>query len=92
MKSITSMELAKIGVEVKKAGDEKVVIIPCCQLPHFEYSNPLHFVAHNDHRVVMSLAPLALRIGSVRFDQPQAVEKSYPQFWLDTAFLPIELK
>lgn len=87
-----AMELAKIGVEVKKAGDEKVVIIPCCQLPHFEYSNPLHFVAHNDHRVVMSLAPLALRIGSVRFDQPLAVEKSYPQFWLDTAFLPIELK
>jgi len=53
-------------------------------------SNPsLHFCAHNDHRVVMALAPLALLYGSVTFDHPEVVEKSYPNFWKDASFLPV---
>jgi len=52
--------------------------------------NPsLHFCAHNDHRVVMALAPLALHYGSVTFDHPEVVEKSYPNFWKDASFLPV---
>lgn len=50
--------------------------------------NPsLRFCAHNDHRVVMALAPLALLYGSVTFDHPEVVGKSYPNFWKDTSFL-----
>ena len=52
--------------------------------------NPsLHFCAHNDHRVVMALAPLALHYGSATFDHPEVVEKSYPNFWKDASFLPV---
>ena len=48
---------------------------------------PLHFCAHNDHRVVMALAPLAILCGPVTFDHPEVVEKSYPRFWEDASFL-----
>ena len=51
---------------------------------------PLRFCAHNDHRVVMALAPLSMRFGTVSFDHPEVVEKSYPKFWEDVAFLPVE--
>lgn len=50
-------------------------------------SRPLQFCAHNDHRIVMALAPLALLYGAVSFDHPEVVEKSYPGFWSDFPFL-----
>lgn len=50
---------------------------------------PLHFCAHNDHRVVMALAPLAMLYGPVDFDYPEVVEKSYPSFWND---VPLSMK
>ena len=50
---------------------------------------PLRFCAHNDHRVVMALAPLAILYGSASFDYPEVVGKSYPDFWKDVSFLPI---
>ena len=48
----------------------------------------IRFCAHNDHRIVMALAPLAMLVGPVAFDHPEAVEKSYPGFWNDVDFLP----
>ena len=48
---------------------------------------PLRFSAHNDHRIVMALAPLALLYGVVTFDHPEVVAKSYPRFWVDADFL-----
>ena len=52
-------------------------------------NDPLHFCAHNDHRIVMALAPLALLYGPVTFDHPEVVEKSYPNYWLYASFLPV---
>ena len=49
----------------------------------------IHFCAHNDHRIVMALAPLALLYGPVTFDHPEVVEKSYPNYWIDASFLPV---
>ena len=80
-------ELAKIGVEMDQITNDEVVLHPVSQLPYYHPSCPLAFAAHDDHRVVMSLAPLTLRVGAVRFDRPQVVEKSYPQFWSDASFL-----
>ena len=50
--------------------------------------HPVHFCAHNDHRIVMALAPLSMLVGPVDFDHPEVVEKSYPRFWEDASFLP----
>ena len=50
---------------------------------------PLHFCAHNDHRIVMALAPLSMKLGPVAFDHPEVVHKSYPNFWEEASFLPV---
>lgn len=47
---------------------------------------PIRFFAHNDHRIVMALAPLSMLFGPVSFDHPEVVEKSYPGFWKDVSF------
>ena len=52
-------------------------------------NDPVHFCTHNDHRIVMALAPLALLCGTVSFDHPEVVGKSYPNFWIDASFLPV---
>ena len=51
---------------------------------------PICFSTHNDHRIVMALAPLSMLVGSVSFDQPEVVKKSYPGFWNDASFLPVQ--
>ena len=51
---------------------------------------PVQFCSHNDHRIVMALAPLSMLVGNVSFDSPEVVEKSYPRFWEDASFLPIK--
>jgi 3-phosphoshikimate 1-carboxyvinyltransferase len=51
---------------------------------------PIRFSAHNDHRIVMALAPLSMLVGPVSFDTPEAVKKSYPNFWQDASFLPVK--
>ena len=82
-------ELAKIGAELRVLNENEVLLKPVTTLPFFELSHPLRFASHNDHRIVMALAPLALKVGSVAFDHPEVVRKSYPTFWSDTRFLLI---
>lgn len=53
-------------------------------------SNPIHFSAHNDHRIVMALAPLSMLVGPVFIDYPDVVKKSYPSFWKDASFLSVK--
>ncbi len=53
-------------------------------------NHPVHFCAHNDHRIVMALAPFSMLVGPVEFDHPEAVEKSYPDFWDDAFFLAFQ--
>ena len=48
------------------------------------------FYSHDDHRIVMALAPLSMLVGDVSFDHPEVVKKSYPSFWADASFLPIK--
>ena len=38
---------------------------------------------HNDHRIAMSIAPLCMKVDSIKFDDKEVVNKSYPKFWED---------
>ena len=38
---------------------------------------------HNDHRIIMSIAPLCMNVDYVKFDNKEVVNKSYPKFWED---------
>ena len=45
---------------------------------------PKHTIeCHNDHRIPMSIAPLCMKVGSIKFDNKEVVNKSYPKFWED---------
>ena len=39
------------------------------------------FDSHNDHRIAMALAPLAMKIGAIEINNAEVVSKSYPGFW-----------
>ena len=39
------------------------------------------FDSHNDHRIAMALAPLAMKIGAIEINNADVVSKSYPNFW-----------
>ncbi|MBQ8958923.1 MAG: 3-phosphoshikimate 1-carboxyvinyltransferase [Bacteroidales bacterium] len=80
-------ELSKIGAELNCLGGKELVLKPSEELPFHEKTTPLWFNSHDDHRVVMALAPLAMKIGAVAFDHPEVVGKSYPSFWSDARFL-----
>ena len=47
----------------------------------FDKSTHLTYDTYHDHRVAMSLAPLALVANSVTINDPEVVVKSYPNFW-----------
>ena len=38
---------------------------------------------HNDHRMAMAFAPLAIITGSIFIEDPEVVSKSYPYYWQD---------
>lgn len=40
---------------------------------------------YDDHRMAMAFAPAAIALGRVVIDNPEVVNKSYPQFWTDMA-------
>ena len=48
---------------------------------HGRASLPIVFDSHNDHRIAMALAPLAMKIGAIEIDNADVVSKSYPNFW-----------
>ena len=85
------MELAKIGTVLESVSDDELVLKPSPNLPFFEPSAPLRFNAYGDHRIVMALAPLSLKLGYLTFDHPEVVGKSYPNYWKDVSFLTVLL-
>jgi 3-phosphoshikimate 1-carboxyvinyltransferase len=84
-------ELAKIGVGLNYISKNEVVLTPASQLPYFGSSSPLNLQAHGDHRIVMALAPLSLKLGYFTFDHPEVVGKSYPSFWNNVLLLKVLL-
>ena len=83
------MELARIGTVLESVSDDELVLKPSPNLPFFEPSAPLRFNAYGDHRIVMALAPLSLKLGYLTFDHPEVVGKSYPNYWKDVSFLTV---
>lgn len=73
-------ELAKIGVTLTEDG-------PTYHLDttNLNFPGSAEFPTYEDHRMAMAVAPLALRIPEIRFDDKDVVGKSYPGFWNDLA-------
>ena len=72
-------ELGKIGAILLRISEDEVCL--SFEKPHSSGSQPIVFDPHNDHRIAMAIAPLALKIGDFCVINPRVVEKSYPFFW-----------
>jgi len=74
-------ELNKIGVRMEALSEDEYKLIPAKKLPDFTKDTAVVFDTWADHRLAMSLAPLALKVGAVQINNPDVVSKSYPNFW-----------
>jgi 3-phosphoshikimate 1-carboxyvinyltransferase len=68
-------ELDKIGAKIVQEGNTYRVIPGKKQGVH-----PV-FNSHGDHRIAMSLAPLAIPLETVSVENPDVAKKSYPGYW-----------
>lgn len=48
-----------------------------------EVQRPIIIGTHDDHRMAMAFAPAALVFDEIFIENPQVVEKSYPNYWND---------
>lgn len=80
-----SDRLESIQGELLKAGfpieieDNNLFFNGLQVIPH----SPIRVFSHNDHRILMAMAPLALKTNELYIEDPIAVNKSYPGFWND---------
>lgn len=84
-------ELRKIGAEFEKISDDVLKIKSIRKLFFFSEKNSVVFDSYNDHRIAMSLVPLAMKIGAVEMENAEAVSKSYPNFWTEFRKVSAEL-
>lgn len=69
-------ELAKAGVKIEE-GDDYVTVHP------LRNPKPAHFNTYDDHRMAMSFAVFASKIGGCAVRDPDCVSKTYADFWRD---------
>ncbi len=68
-------ELNKTGASIVKQNDNYLL------LPGKRTQETIVFDTHGDHRIAMSLAPLSIVFNKITINNPEVVEKSYPQYW-----------
>ena len=68
-------ELAKFGATLEEQQNGKWILVPGKNM-----TQPLTFSTYDDHRMAMSLAPLAA-LWEIEIENPEVVVKSFPGFW-----------
>jgi 3-phosphoshikimate 1-carboxyvinyltransferase len=74
-------EVEKLGTRVVTSDKEDTM--PAMEISASKpvFKPGLAFETYGDHRMAMTLAPLALKAGSLKILNPDVVVKSYPDFW-----------
>lgn len=67
-------ELQKFGVEMQIDGD-------ICTINGTVSKTSSVIKTYDDHRMAMAFAPLLFTQNSLMIDEPEVVQKSYPEFW-----------
>lgn len=57
-----------------------------------EINKEIKIETYDDHRMVMAFAPLALKYENLLIENPEAVSKSYPNFWEDMKSVGFEIE
>lgn len=71
-------QMALVGGKLIKISDEEFHLLVRAKK---KITGRPVFRTYADHRMAMAFAPLSLVFGSIEIEQPEVVEKSYPQFW-----------
>lgn len=71
-------ELHKLGTKVEILNNSSIKITP-----GHHHHHPKSIATYQDHRMAMAFAILAMKWDSIVIEQPDAVKKSYPNFWDD---------
>lgn len=79
-------ELRKLGYEIGEAEDS----ILFWDGERCEAQPDPAIDTYEDHRMAMSFAPCALKLGSIRINDPHVVSKSYPTYWESLVGVKIE--
>ncbi len=72
-------ELKKIGCRFEKISEDSYMLSP--KKLHIESGSAIKFNTYGDHRLAMAFAPLVMKLGKLKIDRPEVVEKSYPTYW-----------
>ena len=79
-----SIELTSLGCEIDdssiKIKEHQNVVEPSSTIE-----------CHKDHRIAMSIAPLSMKVNSIKLDDKYVVNKSYPKFWEDLQNIGLEI-
>ena len=76
--------LAKFDYDFRETGFGEWVLINSCRSDKSKNTPGQNIVIQtfNDHRVAMAFAPMVLKTGKLAIENPDVVEKSFPEFWL----------
>lgn len=87
MAMFTELERVKTKLLVKEEGDNLTVIV----VGKAKWKDRAKFQTYEDHRMAMSLVPLAC-IHPIILRDPEVVSKSYPGFWKDIETIGIKIE
>jgi len=77
-------ELKKLGINAEAKDDELII--------EGGKVNPAIIDPHNDHRMAMSFSLIGLKIPGIKIENPECVNKSFPQFWNKLKEIGVEIK
>ena len=81
-------ELEKCGAKIKITNNETLQVNP----GSINANQSFNFETYGDHRMALSLAPLALKCKSVTLNNPEVVNKSYRTFWEDLRNMSFDIQ
>ena len=83
-----SKEFSKFNCLVNIENNNKLIIKPSRLIIH---QKTIDICTYNDHRIALCLSPLALLGYQLRIDDPNVINKSYPDFYNDLAKFGISI-
>jgi 3-phosphoshikimate 1-carboxyvinyltransferase len=84
-------EYRKLGLEIEPDAPGETSDTIEFLHPEFRSDSFVRIDTYNDHRMAMTFALLALKMGSIKIENPDVVGKSYPLFWDHLASLGFEI-
>lgn len=76
-------ELAKLGFCLEDKNDSELLWDGTRLAVDDGHIAEVAIDTYEDHRMAMAFAPAALRLGTIRINNPEVVSKSYPRYWDD---------